>query len=325
MTPDELRERLAGRRVVASVSGGKDSAAMSLHLRELGIEHDRVFADTGWEADETIAYVRDVLPRVIGPIAWVRADRQMEEICLDKAMFPSKRRRWCTELLKVVPIREFMRGLGEDARIVSVVGIRAEESEARARYPEWEPHPPGMSGLDVETWRPLLAWPFADVVAIHKRHGLAPNPLYLWGAERVGCWPCVYARKSEIELIARRDPERIRRLRVLEQRVGALAAERYEPIMGAPAWFQSQKEDADGRYPMVPIDDVVEWARTARGGVQFELFAPPEDDGCMRWGLCETATPNRTDTESRSVEAPLSTGSERATAENAVGSHVEPL
>ena len=41
-----LKERLAGRHVVASVSGGKDSAAMSLYLTELGIEHDRAHTIT---------------------------------------------------------------------------------------------------------------------------------------------------------------------------------------------------------------------------------------------------------------------------------------
>jgi len=39
----------------------------------------------------------------------------------------------------------------------------------------------------------------------------------------------------------------------------------------------------------MPIDEVVEWSRTARGGKQFELFQATESDaGCMRWGLCET-------------------------------------
>ena len=42
----------AGVTVVASVSGGKDSAALSLWLTEQGIEHRRVFAVSGWEADE---------------------------------------------------------------------------------------------------------------------------------------------------------------------------------------------------------------------------------------------------------------------------------
>ena len=41
---------------VVSVSGGKDSTATWLRLRESGIECRAVFADTGWEAPET--YVR---------------------------------------------------------------------------------------------------------------------------------------------------------------------------------------------------------------------------------------------------------------------------
>jgi tRNA(Ile)-lysidine synthase TilS/MesJ len=45
----ELLKRLAGRRVVVSVSGGKDSASMCLLLKELGIPFEMVFMDTGWE------------------------------------------------------------------------------------------------------------------------------------------------------------------------------------------------------------------------------------------------------------------------------------
>lgn len=40
-----------------------------------------------------------------------------------------------------------------------------------------------------------------------------------------------------------------------------------------------------------PIDRVVDWSRTRRGGRvedhQMELFSAA-DEGCMRWGLCET-------------------------------------
>ena len=38
-----------------------------------------------------------------------------------------------------------------------------------------------------------------------------------------------------------------------------------------------------------PIDKVVDWAKTAHGGKQRELFAPSEveEAGCVRWGLCE--------------------------------------
>jgi predicted PP-loop superfamily ATPase len=39
-----VSDKLSGRKAILSVSGGKDSAATSLYLRELGIEHVRVFA-----------------------------------------------------------------------------------------------------------------------------------------------------------------------------------------------------------------------------------------------------------------------------------------
>src|SRR6185312_16096551 len=76
MSPEiaALKERIAGRSVVASISGGKDSAAMSLYLHEMGIEHDRVFMDTGWEHPATYEYLAGELPRVIGPITTLRAD-----------------------------------------------------------------------------------------------------------------------------------------------------------------------------------------------------------------------------------------------------------
>jgi hypothetical protein len=61
----QVLERLNGRRVVASISGGKDSAAMGLWLMEQGIEYDRVFADTGWEHPLTYEYLCD--PRLGEP------------------------------------------------------------------------------------------------------------------------------------------------------------------------------------------------------------------------------------------------------------------
>lgn len=38
----ELLDKIAGRRIVASVSGGKDSTAARLHLREIGIPDEQI-------------------------------------------------------------------------------------------------------------------------------------------------------------------------------------------------------------------------------------------------------------------------------------------
>lgn len=284
----EIRERLAGRRVVASISGGKDSAAMSLWLTEQGIEHDRVFCDTGWEHADTYAYLRGELQDAIGPITWIGAPLKMADLARKKAMFPSRMRRYCTEELKVRPMQRHLRALMDaGADVVNAVGIRRGESLARSRMSEWE----WSSGFDCETWRPLIDWTEADVIAIHRRHNLRPNPLYLRGAQRVGYWPCVFARKSEIRLMADIDPARIEMIAALEREVTALAvlkAEgRGETLTHDRTWFQPPSGDRTGTWP---IAKVVEWSRTSRGGRQFELFAPDyRDEGCMRWGLCEVA------------------------------------
>jgi 3'-phosphoadenosine 5'-phosphosulfate sulfotransferase (PAPS reductase)/FAD synthetase len=216
-------DRIAGRHVVASVSGGKDSTAMCLYLRELGIPFEPVFMDTGWENAETYRYIREELPTYIGPIRWLRSEvtlppdlealarvfevrlghySAMIRWILKKGMFPSGEIRFCTQELKVRPMGQFLDTL--DVEAVNTVGIRAEESNERAKLTEWE----DASGMiDAEVWRPLLAWTMDDVVAIHQRHGVIPNRGYFAGAARVGCWPCIRSRKKEIRDL---DPDRQR-------------------------------------------------------------------------------------------------------------------
>ena len=273
MTP-ELLAKLAGRKVVASVSGGKDSAALSLWLHEQEIEHERVFMDTGWEHPATYEYLRGPLTAKLGPIRELKPALPMAELIRKKKMFPSRLRRFCTEELKVFPLRDYFASLETDA--INTVGIRAEESAKRAKMPEWE----WSGAIDAETWRPLIAWTFEDVRAIHARHGLTPNPLYLQGATRVGCWPCIFARKAEIKHIAETDPARVDLIEQLEGELSNLAGDgRY--------WFHGKTS----RNSLVPIRVVAEWSRTGPGGKQFQLFDPPDDGGCMRWGLCDTGTP----------------------------------
>ena len=286
-----VQDRLAGRRVVASISGGKDSAALSLHLAELGIEHDRIFFDTGWEHPDTYAYLRGPLTAAIGPIRELHGPRTMAELCIHKGMFPMRTKRFCTSELKMRPAQDYIAALMDGGTdVVNAVGIRAGESRARSLLTEWE----WSDGWDCEIWRPLIAWSEADVIAVHRRHGLAPNPLYLRGYERVGCWPCIFARKDEIRRIADESPERIAEIRALEATVNdgarARAAAKGEPLRTVRAWFMAMGSlrGEVGDCTPVPIDDAVSWARTARGGRQFELFAPEHEAGCVRWGLCDT-------------------------------------
>lgn len=304
--------------IVASVSGGKDSAALTLWLTEQGLAHERVFFDTGWEHAHTYRYLDELRERV-GPIQTLTADVPLPtddtllcgvleiehllgrrsafvRLCVHKGVFPARTLRWCTEALKVkLAIAHLASIRGQK---INATGVRAAESRARSRLPEWEAE--RGFGPDVLVWRPLIRWSEQDVIDIHARHDLPPNPLYLRGAERVGCYPCIFARKTEIRRIAEQDPERIEVVRQLEHLVSLVARERAErrgerprnppSLFQAPSLRRVDPETGkrDGRC--WPIDKVVDWSRTSRGGRQVELFAlPPSEAGCMRWGLCDSS------------------------------------
>lgn len=290
-----MADDIAAKLVIASVSGGKDSTAVSLFLTELGIEHERVFADTGWEAQETYDYIRGPLTDALGPITEIKPLLQMEDLIRKKGMFPSRVRRFCTEELKVKPLFEyFFLRMKETAKpLVNTVGIRAQESAARAAMPEWDGYTDKRGTFDI--WRPIIAWTMEDVIAIHHRHGLRPNPLYMAGASRVGCWPCIHSRKAEIKFIADHDPSRIDLIAALESEITlaahARAAAKGETNQRPRSFFAGVgPKEHDNGMGVMPIADVVEWARTARGGRQTMLFDTTDpDEGCVRWGMCESS------------------------------------
>lgn len=310
-----LKARLGDRSVVASLSTGKDSVALCLWLKEQGIPHERIFLDTRWEHPAVKRHL-EYLRKVLGEITCLSGPLSMVDLILKKGMFPSRQRRFCTEELKTFPARDYFSAridAGDDC--VNAVGIRRAESDARSQMAEWE----WMAEWDCEVWRPLVDWTTDDVIAIHKRHGVRPNELYLIGMERVGCWPCINSNKGEIRKIAELTPHVIDEIRDLEAKVGIIAKARYDKRLAKhlagekltkrdrellldehgnvkpfspPYFFQSPlKEDGVKCWP---IDKVVAWSRTRYGGReldrQMDLLAMGGiNDGCMRWGMCETA------------------------------------
>lgn len=307
---------------IVSVSGGKDSTATLLLAIERGAENLRaVFADTGHEHDLTYEYV-DYLERATGiPIRRVKADFSMRiankreyvmthwakdgvpdehiraaldtlvvtgnpflDLCIWKGRFPSVKGRFCTDELKVAPITErvMIPAIKKDPDVWSWQGVRADESLSRAKLPEQE-----KDDLGVTIYRPILSWKAEDTFAIAKRHGIEPNALYKLGMGRVGCMPCIMARKGELASISARFPE------VFDKLV------RWERIVSAA----SKRKIAtfyDGRIAARLLDDdnihhtthgahiMREYATTGRGGRQQDMWLQAEPPTCQsNYGLCE--------------------------------------
>tara|TARA_R100001440_G_scaffold61789_4_gene81735 strand:+ start:180 stop:1106 length:927 start_codon:yes stop_codon:yes gene_type:complete len=268
-------------RVVLSMSGGKDSTACALLLERHGVPFERVFMDTGWEHPVSIAYIKEVLEPRFGPIKIIKNTKYkngMVDLIRSKQMFPSRRIRFCTQELKIYPFQEWVKNQNEP--IVSVVGIRRQESLARRSAERWsyDEH------LDIDVFKPILDHSFDHIIEMHRDGKVPPNPLYLQGAERVGCFPCIYARKSEVDHAARSWPARIDLIESLEKELTENAKRRADnpDDVAARTFFQSR-----GVGP-VTIRDVIEWSKTSHGGRQYKLFDLTAQDGCTRWGMCES-------------------------------------
>jgi 3'-phosphoadenosine 5'-phosphosulfate sulfotransferase (PAPS reductase)/FAD synthetase len=261
---------------------------MILALREAELTSRFVFADTGWEAPETYAYLDTLRQRLGITIDVVGFPGGMKAKIATRAGFPSRLGRWCTGELKIEPLRRYHNVIeaAEHKETVSVVGIRGAESLARAAKVQFEDDV-GWGGF---VWRPLLTWSIEEVLQIHHRHAIPVNPLYLRGHSRVGCYPCIFARKEEIRLIADHAPARIDEIRAIETAVTTSRTERNAVEPGRYSHAQATFFQVKGAPPK-GIDEMVAWSRTPHGNKQFKILKPPAG-GCMRWGLCEPPTPS---------------------------------
>ncbi|MDO1266365.1 phosphoadenosine phosphosulfate reductase family protein [Salmonella enterica subsp. enterica serovar Thompson] len=132
--------------------------------------------------------------------------------------FPMMRDRFCTEELKIqIAFDAAIKPLLDDGEVVvQWSGVRADESDKRAGYARFacDERDPGF----LYNFLPIHKWTATDVFALHKYFGIKPNPLYLQGADRVGCMNCVLCTKEEIAQTAARWPEHIEKHHAWEKR-----------------------------------------------------------------------------------------------------------
>jgi 3'-phosphoadenosine 5'-phosphosulfate sulfotransferase (PAPS reductase)/FAD synthetase len=178
-------------RHILSLSGGKDSAALAIYMRERVPEMEYIFNDTGKELPETYDYL-DRLQNYLGkPIVRTTDRPGYENLGFDHwyhvygDMIPSGYRRWCTKMLKLKPFELYV---GTDT-VYNYIGLRADEH--RKGYISSKPNIIPVYPF----WDDGLV--LADIERILLDSGVGMPPYTKWGRTRSGCFFCFFQRKIE--------------------------------------------------------------------------------------------------------------------------------
>ena len=207
-------------RHILGLSGGKDSAALAIYLKDQGRD-DRIeyfFCDTGAELREVYDYLDRLEDYLAKPIERLSSGRDFDHhLKRFNGFLPAPHARWCTRVMKLEPLEAFV---GDDP-CVSYIGIRADEQ--RQGYIS---HKPNIKA----------AYPFiddgivrTDVFRILEESVGIPE-YYKWRS-RSGCYFCFFQRRDEWIGLAENHPDLFEQAKQYEK-VDAATGKRFTWVSG---------------------------------------------------------------------------------------------
>ena len=198
---------------VLGLSGGRDSAALAVYMRqhhpELEIEY--FFTDTGKELPEVYEYLGRLEGFLGQPIRRLNPDRDFDFWLRQYNDFlPSPQTRWCTRQLKLRPFEHWIRPMLEcGITIHSYVAIRSDE-QYREGYSSKHDNlvvklPFKQAGIDK-----------AGVLEILEGAGIGLPKYYRWRT-RSGCTFCFFQQKIEWVRLREQHPEAFNEAKAYEK------------------------------------------------------------------------------------------------------------
>lgn len=198
-------------RHLLALSGGKDSAALAVYMREKypKIPMEYVFIDSGCELPETYAYLDKIRAMLSIEIIIIRSLKNFEYwLKMFNGVLPSPKNRWCTRLLKLNPYTDWIKKNCADDVTFNYVGLRADEDRA---------------GYQSNSANMISDFPFvrdglvlSDIKGILNESGLGLPAYYTW-RQRSGCYFCFYQRDNEWKGLRRHHPNLFNKACLIEE------------------------------------------------------------------------------------------------------------
>ena len=198
---------------ILGLSGGKDSAALAVHMNqrhpELNIEY--FFTDTGYELKETYDFLNKLKTRLDKPIHYINPRNSFDYFLKKYNNFlPSATARWCTIEMKLKSMEAWLKpALDEGQEIITYVGIRYDER--------------GRVGYKPTNDLIKAKFPFIEdcidkdgVMEILESSGLGLPDYYKWRS-RSGCTFCFFQKRSEWIGLKENHPEAWEHAKSLEK------------------------------------------------------------------------------------------------------------
>lgn len=201
---------------VLGLSGGKDSAALAIYMRDKypHIDIDYFFTDTGKELPEVYSFLNDLEAYLGKEIIRLNDDRGFDHLLKGEfnGFLPSPKQRWCTIEMKLKPFERWIQPFLDDGyEIISYVGIRADE-------PYREGYTPTHNFLKVK-------FPFSDdgidkAGVFELLDSSVGRPQYYKWRSRSGCSFCFYQQKIEWVRLRENHPDLFEDAKKYEKQLG---------------------------------------------------------------------------------------------------------
>jgi 3'-phosphoadenosine 5'-phosphosulfate sulfotransferase (PAPS reductase)/FAD synthetase len=245
---------------VVNSSAGKDSQAMLDVVAEKAKAHGVlgrlvvVHADLGrveWKGTRELAERQARHYGVRFEVVRRRQNDLLDHV-LARGRWPSPAQRCCTSDHKRGPVTTLFTRLAEETRrrqpgavvkLLNCMGLRAEESPARAKLvPLQLDERASNSKRTVVRWLPIHDWTTEQVWARIKAAGLESHPAYGLGMPRLSCVFCIFAPKAALLLAGKHNRELLAEFVGLESRIN----HRFKPDL---ALADVQKDLQAGAVP----------------------------------------------------------------------------